>query len=85
MRISVILLKLCFFFLFLAGNRFQDQPKYKVFVIHSDIPFEEQEAAFLPVEPHEVKVVLATNAAESSITLPDVDCVICLGSLVQFT
>jgi len=60
--------------------RFHDQPKYKVFVIHSEIPFEEQEAAFLPVGKNEVKVVVATNAAESSITLPDVDCVICLGS-----
>ena len=27
-----------------------------------------------------IKVIIATNAAESSITLPDVDCVICLGT-----
>ena len=53
---------------------------YKVFIIHSEIPFEEQEAAFLPAGPDEVKVIVATNAAESSITLPDVDCVICLGT-----
>eukprot|EP01041_Mallomonas_annulata_P006112 gene6112-12377_t len=32
------------------------------------------------VSPDEVKVVIATNAAESSITLPDVDVVICLGT-----
>ena len=55
-------------------------PRYKIYVIHSDIPFEEQEAAFLPCPPDEVKIILATNAAESSITLPDVDCVICLGT-----
>ena len=36
--------------------------------------------AFLPAGPNEVKVVIATNAAESSITLPDVDMVICLGT-----
>jgi HrpA-like RNA helicase len=52
----------------------------KLFVIHSDIPLEEQEEAFLPVGQNEIKVVLATNAAESSITIPDVDFVICLGT-----
>jgi HrpA-like RNA helicase len=54
-------------------------PNYHVFAIHSDIPFEEQEAAFLPTTSQEIKIILATNAAESSITLPDVDIVICLG------
>ncbi len=29
---------------------------------------------------YRVKIILATNAAESSITLPDVDMVICLGT-----
>lgn len=53
---------------------------FRLFAIHSEIPFEEQEAAFLPTPADEVKVVLATNAAESSITLPDVDTVICLGT-----
>lgn len=37
-------------------------------------------AAFRPVGEGVVKVVVATNTAESSITLPDVDNVICLGS-----
>jgi HrpA-like RNA helicase len=54
--------------------------KYIVVHIHSDIPYEEQELAFKPVEADKIKVILATNAAESSITLPDVDVVICLGS-----
>lgn len=53
--------------------------KYHVIAIHSEIPFEEQEAAFMPTMSHEVKIILATNAAESSITLPDVDIIICLG------
>lgn len=47
--------------------------------IHSDIPFEEQMLAFNPPQQGEVKVIIATNAAESSLTLPDVDHVICLG------
>lgn len=62
------------------SERFEGMARFKVIAIHSDIPFEEQETAFLPCAPHEVKVVLATNAAESSITLPDVDLVICLGT-----
>ena len=47
--------------------------------IHSEIPFEEQLAAFDPPEKGEVKVIIATNAAESSLTLPDCNYVICLG------
>jgi HrpA-like RNA helicase len=61
-------------------ERFEGMSRYKLYAIHSDLPFEEQEAAFNPAGPDEVKVVIATNAAESSITLPDVDCVICLGT-----
>lgn len=37
-------------------------------------------SAFEAVGEGVVKVVVATNSAESSITLPDVDNVICLGS-----
>ena len=40
-------------------------------------------SAFLPAGKGVVKVVVATNSAESSITLPDVDNVICLGSCKQ--
>lgn len=47
--------------------------------IHSEVPFEEQMAAFEPPKAGEIKVIIATNAAESSLTLPDVDHVICLG------
>jgi HrpA-like RNA helicase len=53
--------------------------RYKVVAIHSMIPYEDQQDCFLPAEPHEVKVILATNAAESSVTFPDVDTVVCLG------
>lgn len=37
-------------------------------------------SAFGTVGKRVVKIVVATNSAESSITLPDVDNVICLGS-----
>ena len=56
---------------------------YVCMPIHSDIPFEEQMAAFEPAKEDEVKIVIATNAAESSVTLPDVDHVICLGLMKQ--
>ncbi|KAL7553079.1 hypothetical protein ACHAWF_016337 [Thalassiosira exigua] len=51
--------------------------------IHSDVPFEEQMMAFEPPKEGEVKVIVATNAAESSLTLPDVDHVVCLGLCKQ--
>jgi len=51
--------------------------------IHSDIPFEDQMLAFDASEEDEVKIVIATNAAESSLTLPDVNNVICLGLCKQ--
>ncbi|KAL3795161.1 hypothetical protein HJC23_007389 [Cyclotella cryptica] len=51
--------------------------------IHSEIPFEEQMAAFIPPQKGEIKVIIATNAAESSLTLPDCDHVICLGLCKQ--
>lgn len=60
--------------------RFDDMPRYRCVAIHSEIPFEEQESALQPGAPNEVKVIIATNAAESSVTLPDVDVVICLGT-----
>jgi len=49
---------------------------YNIIPIHSEILFEEQMTAF-DITENEVKVIIATN--ESSITLPDVDNVICFG------
>ena len=57
--------------------------EFNCFPIHSDIPFEDQLGVFQKTKPNEVKVVIATNAAESSVTLPDVDNVICLGLCKQ--
>ena len=52
---------------------FEDYPKFLVFPIHSDIPADEQELAFGITPQDKVKVVVATNAAESSVTIPDCD------------
>ena len=61
-------------------EKFEEDEDYTVIAIHSEIPFEEQEQALVAAKPNEIKVIVATNAAESSLTLPDVDTVICLGT-----
>lgn len=57
---------------------------YEVVPIHSELPFETQRAALMArsynQNVHAVRVIVATNAAESSLTLPDVDAVIDLCS-----
>mmetsp|Transcript_4342 Transcript_4342/g.10499 ORF Transcript_4342/g.10499 Transcript_4342/m.10499 type:complete len:1328 (+) Transcript_4342:191-4174(+) len=63
--------------------------RYLVIPVHSDVPHDEQLALLgggggadcAPLEQGEVevRVIVATNAAESSVTLPNVDVVICLG------
>lgn len=58
---------------------FEGLDRYNLVCVHSQIPLEDQEAIFLPTSPDQIKVIIATNAAESSITLPDVETVICLG------
>jgi ATP-dependent RNA helicase DHX29 len=52
---------------------------WQIFPLHSTIATEAQEAAFL-IPPHGVrKIVLATNIAETGITIPDITCVVDLG------
>ena len=47
-----------------------------IYPLHSTIASEDQEAAFLVPPPGTRKIVLATNIAETGITIPDVTCVI---------
>ncbi len=48
----------------------------KIIPLHSTIPQEEQQKVFLPAAEGTVKVILATNIAESSVTIDDVLAVI---------
>ena len=57
--------------------------KFVCVPIHSDIPFEDQMHVFDTARAGEANIILATNAAESSVTLPNVDSVICLGLCKQ--
>lgn len=56
---------------------------FKCLPVHGDIPFEDQMSVFSEAGPKEVKIIIATNAAESSVTLPDCDHVVCLGMCKQ--
>lgn len=62
----------------LLGDR-AFQTNWLVYPMHSTIASEEQEAAFLIPPPGHRKIVLATNIAETGITIPDVTCVIDTG------
>lgn len=55
------------------------QKKCIVHVLHSSVASEEQSAAFAPPPPGRHKIVLATNIAETGITIPDITCVIDTG------
>lgn len=50
-----------------------------IYALHSTIATDEQERAFLVPPPGVRKIVLATNIAETGITIPDVTCVIDTG------
>ncbi|EMR10458.1 hypothetical protein PNEG_01172 [Pneumocystis murina B123] len=54
-----------------AGLDFSDKFKYRIYMLHSAIPHMQQEV-FKKLEPGIRKIILATNIAETSITIPDV-------------
>ncbi|PSR89054.1 pre-mRNA-splicing factor ATP-dependent RNA helicase PRP22 [Coniella lustricola] len=62
----------------LLGDKFF-QRDWLIYPMHSSIASEEQEAAFLIPPPGHRKIVLATNIAETGITIPDITCVIDTG------
>lgn len=55
------------------------QRNWEVYPLHSTIATEDQERAFLVPADGTRKIVLATNIAETGITIPDVTCVIDTG------
>ena len=52
---------------------------FRLFVLHSQVPLEDQREAFIDPPPNLTHVILATNIAESSITLPKLRMVINFG------
>ncbi|CAI6333305.1 unnamed protein product [Periconia digitata] len=67
--------------LLLTRNRildvdFKDQSRYKLFVLHSSTSAEDQASVFEPVPEGCRKIILSTNIAETSVTIPDVQHVV---------
>lgn len=56
----------------LMGCYFDDTSKYSIHYLHSTIPAAEQRQVFKPPPPGVRRIILATNIAETSITIPDV-------------
>ena len=60
----------------LLGGRlpinFGDRTKYNIHVLHSTVPLAEQQVIFDPPPEGVRRVILATNIAETSVTIPDV-------------
>lgn len=61
------------------GVDFMDPSKYKLFMLHSSIP--NQNEVFEDVPAGVRKIILSTNIAETSITIPDVKYVVDAGKL----
>ncbi|KAK8227390.1 ATP-dependent RNA helicase A [Phyllosticta capitalensis] len=62
----------------LGSNAFNKD--WLIYPLHSTIASEDQQAAFLVPPPGVRKIVLATNIAETGITIPDITCVVDTGT-----
>ncbi|KAM9328858.1 ATP-dependent RNA helicase DHX29 isoform 1-T1 [Gastrophryne carolinensis] len=62
-----------------TDKRFHDRRRYKLIALHSILSSQDQAEAFILPPPGTRKIVLATNIAETGITIPDVVFVIDAG------
>ncbi|EPQ60643.1 P-loop containing nucleoside triphosphate hydrolase protein, partial [Gloeophyllum trabeum ATCC 11539] len=72
--------------LLLEGNwpfNFMDQRKFSIHLLHSTIPLAEQEVIFEPPPEGVRRIILATNIAETSVTIPDVVYVVDTGKVKE--
>ncbi|KAJ7225511.1 P-loop containing nucleoside triphosphate hydrolase protein [Mycena pura] len=54
------------------GTNFNDINKYSIHLLHSSIPLAEQQVIFEPPKLGVRRIILSTNIAETSVTIPDV-------------
>ena len=64
------------------GLNFDDSKKFKIILLHSSLPLGQRDV-FCPVPRSCRKIILATNIAETSITLPDIVHVIDTGKVKE--
>lgn len=62
---------------------FNDTSKYSIHLLHSTIPLAEQQVIFEPPPPGVRRIILATNIAETSVTIPDVVYVVDTGKIKE--
>jgi HrpA-like RNA helicase len=63
----------------LANRKFGDTSQFAVLVLHSSLSSTEQKKVFVTPKAGVRKIILSTNIAETSVTIPDVVCVIDTG------
>lgn len=63
------------------GIQFNNPEKFRIHTLHSTIPAAEQAEAFNPVAEGCRKIILSTNIAETSVTIPDIQHVVDTGKL----
>ncbi|KAG8727834.1 hypothetical protein FRC12_022188, partial [Ceratobasidium sp. 428] len=67
----------------LLGVDFTNRNEFSLHLLHSTVPVSEQQAVFEPAEPGVRRIILATNIAETSITIPDVVYVVDTGRIKE--
>lgn len=58
-------------------------PDVSVHILHSSIPIAEQQVVFEPTAPGQRRIILATNIAETSVTIPNVVYVVDVGRVKE--
>ncbi|KAL0581610.1 hypothetical protein V5O48_000426 [Marasmius crinis-equi] len=65
------------------GFNFGDTKKFSIHLLHSSIPLAEQQVIFEPPPEGVRRIILSTNIAETSVTIPDVVYVVDTGRLKE--